>query len=293
MPWCHSLQRTAELVPLIGHLGQPRIRRARGRQRRPAGPCHGFQRLLAGPHDRIQPALSVLNLAQFVAFPGPPGRQAGGPPSGDILREGALGFAEAAVKPPGYGQLPLRDRPQYPLILPAPGQGLRTELSGTFGVTAELGEVTTTERDHHGDIHQQAAGPADRGLERLLARTGVGKLCRVDQLLGRLQAAAHGGRDRLRQQQPGPGPDQISGQRGKPPLNRRRFAAQTVDRVEMLLDQPGGPGHLPGGDRVPDRVIGQPALGVPGGRVPVQSREPGRAVPACRRARSRSANRWW
>jgi hypothetical protein len=51
-------------------------------------------------------------------------------------------------------------------------------------------------------------------------------------------------------------PDQISGQQGKPPLNRRRFAAQTVDRVEVPLDQPGGPGHLPGGDRVPDRVIG-------------------------------------
>jgi len=40
----------------------------------------------------------------------------------------------------------------------------------------------------------------------------------------------------------------------------------------VLLDQPCGQAHLPGGDRVPDRVIGQPALRVPGGRVPVQSR---------------------
>jgi hypothetical protein len=103
---CCILQRTAELVPLT---------------------------------------LSALNLAEFVAFPGPPGRQADGPPTGDILREGALGFVEAA---------------------------------------------------------------------------------------------AHCGRDGLRQQQPGAGPDQISGQRGKPPLNRRRFAAQTVDRVEMPLRQP-------------------------------------------------------
>jgi hypothetical protein len=177
-------------------------------------------------------------------------------------------------RPLGYGQLPLRDRPDYPLVLSALGQGLRSELSRTFGVTAELGEVTTTECDHRGDIHQQAAGPADRGLERLLAGTGVGKLCRVDQLLGRLQAAAHCGRDGLRQQQPGAGPDQISRQRGQPALNHRRFAAQTVGRVEMLLDQPGGPGHLPGGDSVPDRGIGQPALRVPGGRVPVQSRHP-------------------
>ena len=46
----------------------------------------------------------------------------------------------------------------------------------------------------------------------------------------------------------------------------------------MLLDEPGGPGHLPGGDRVPDRVIGQPALRVPGGRVPVQCRNPRRLL---------------
>ena len=42
----------------------------------------------------------------------------------------------------------------------------------------------------------------------------------------------------------------------------------------MLLDQPGGPGHLPGGHRMPDRVIGQPALRGPGGRVPVQIGNP-------------------
>ena len=210
---CYILQRTVEFVPLIGHVGQLHIRRACGRQRRPAGPCHGFQRLLAGPHGRFQPALSVLNPAQFVAFPGSPGRQADGPPSVDTLREGALGFVEPTVKPLGYGQLPLRDRPQYPLALADLGQGLRTELSRTFGVTAELGEVTTAECDHRGDIHQQAASPADRGLERLLARAGAGKLCRIDQLLGCLQAAAGCGRDRLCQQQPGPGPDQISGQR--------------------------------------------------------------------------------
>ena len=38
----------------------------------------------------------------------------------------------------------------------------------------------------------------------------------------------------------------------------------------MLLDQPGGPGHLPGGHRVPYRVVGQPTLRVPGCRVAVQ-----------------------
>ena len=94
-------------------------------------------------------------------------------------------------------------------------------------------------------------------------------------------AAAVASQERLRQQQPGPGPDQVIGQRRKPPLNRRPFAAQVEDRVEVLLDQPGGPGHLPGGDRVPDRVIGQPTLRVPGGRVTVQFGNPaGLFVPA-------------
>ena len=40
--------------------------------------------------------------------------------------------------------------------------------------------------------------------------------------------------------------------------------------IEMLLDEPGGPGHLPGGHGVADGVIGQPMFGVPGRRVAVQ-----------------------
>ena len=43
----------------------------------------------------------------------------------------------------------------------------------------------------------------------------------------------------------------------------------------MLLDQPGGPYRVPGGQRVPYRVIGQIVLLVPGGRGPVQCRHPG------------------
>jgi hypothetical protein len=57
-------------------------------------------------------------------------------------------------------------------------------------------------------------------------------------------------------------------------MNRRPFAVHEEDRVVMLLDQPGGPGHLPGGDRVPDRVIGQPALRIPGCRITVQFGNP-------------------
>jgi hypothetical protein len=39
----------------------------------------------------------------------------------------------------------------------------------------------------------------------------------------------------------------------------------------MTLHQPGGPDQLPAGQRVPDRVIGQPVPLVPGRRVAVQS----------------------
>ncbi len=113
---------------------------------------------------------------------------------------------------------------------------------------------------------------AYRGLERIRVGARAGEFRRVDQLLRLLQVAAGRGRDGLRQQQPGAGPDQIGGQRRKPALDRRRFAALAVGRVEMPLDQPGGRGHLAGGDGVPDGLIGQPVLLVPAGRVAVQLR---------------------
>src|SRR5690348_1203546 len=40
--------------------------------------------------------------------------------------------------------------------------------------------------------------------------------------------------------------------------------------VEVLLDEPGGQGHLPGGYSVADGVVGQLMFGVPGRRVAVQ-----------------------
>ena len=119
------------------------------------------------------------------------------------------------------------------------------------------------ERDQRGDIHQHAGGPAGRWLERLIDRTRSASqraLGRVQRRLHRLCAAAGGCQQRLRQQQPRPGLDQLSGQRRKPPLHRRPLAAQIVGRVEILLDQPGCPGHLPGGYRVAHRVAGQPTL---------------------------------
>jgi hypothetical protein len=105
-------------------------------------------------------------------------------------------------------------------------------------------------------------------------RTLVRLLGRVEQRLLCLQAAAVECQESLRQQQPGTGPDQVAWQRRKPPLNRNPFAAQVEQFVEVLLDQPRGPGHLPGGHRVPDRVIGQPMLLGPRGGIAMQLRHP-------------------
>ena len=126
------------------------------------------------------------------------------------------------------------------------------------------------------NIRQQAGSIAHSGLERLLGRPGESPLGRIGRALDHLHLAAGGGHLRLREQQPGTGLDQVSGKRRDPPPNRRRFAAQIEDLVEVLLDQPGGPAHLPGGHRVPDRIISQPVLLVPGRRVSVQLRRPNR-----------------
>jgi hypothetical protein len=129
-----------------------------------------------------------------------------------------------------------------------------------------------------GDVRQQAAGPADAGLERLVSRGREGSFGRVSEALHRLHPAGGRGQLGLGQQQPGTRLEQPGRQRRNPPLDRRWFAAQPVHRVEVPFDQPGRPGHLPGGDRVPDRLIGQPVLLMPGGRVPVQPRRPVRLL---------------
>ena len=130
------------------------------------------------------------------------------------------------------------------------------------------------EHDQRGSIDQQVLAAGRRWARTAPPRAAGARSSRVEQRFHRLQAAADEGQESLRQQQPGPGPDQVLGQRRQPPVDRRPFAVHAEDRVVVLLDQPGGPGHLPGGDRVPDRVIGQPALRIPGGRVAVQSGNP-------------------
>ena len=205
--------------------------------------------------------------------------------------QGTLGVGEPAMEPLSHGQKPPRGGAQQPLVVAAVGQDLRRERRRSLGVTAKLCEVTALERDLSWDIHQHAGGPAHRRLKRLPGRAcgrpfgPVGRVGRAFHLLHAAGGSCHLG---LRQQQPGAGPDQVVGERCEPSLNRRHFAAQIVNHVEMLLDQPRSPGGICAGHRVANRVIGQPAPFVPGRRVTVQLR---RAVGLVFAAGGRGAGR--
>jgi hypothetical protein len=154
------------------------------------------------------------------------------------------------------------------------GQGPRRERGRALGVTAQLSQVGTLERDVSRHIHQQAGRRAGGRLERLASSVCGHALGGVDQLLQVRKVAAGALQLRLCEQQPGAGPHQVGGQRRQPPLDGLPFATQVVGSVEVLLDQPGGPEHLPGGHRVPDRIIGQPVLAEPARRLAVQPGRP-------------------
>ena len=161
---------------------------------------------------------------------------------------------------------------QYPFFWFALGQGLRGERSRGLGITAELGEIAAMERGQGRDIDQEAGRDTGRRLERLIGPAGGRALNRLQERFHDLEVAAGGGHVGLREQQPGTGPDHLSGENRQPPVDGRGLAADVVDQVVVLLDDPGRPEHLPGGDRVADGVVGHPVPGVPGRGVAVQLR---------------------
>ena len=197
---------------------------------------------------------------------------AGLAPPGDARHEGAFGFGEPATQPFGHRQESVRGRAQQPFFWFALGQGPRGERGRGLGVATELGEIAAEQRGQGRDIDQEAGRDAGRRLERLIAPAGRRALHRVQERFHDVEVAAGGGHDCLRQQQPGAGPDHLVGQHRQPPVDGRGLAADVVDQVEVLLDDPGCPGRLAGGGRVADGVIGQPVLLVPGRGVAVQLR---------------------
>ena len=121
--------------------------------------------------------------------------------------------ARLATEPLGHGQIPwaldVSSRSPSPLSASAreanAGRGL--------GVTAELGEIAAMERDQRGTLTSMLAARPTVGSNGSSARAGGRALGRVEQRFHRLQATAGGGHERLRQQQPGAGPDQVIGKR--------------------------------------------------------------------------------
>jgi hypothetical protein len=153
---------------------------------------------------------------------------------------------------------------------------LPAEDDRAVGVAAQLGQVRAVERDRRGDVGQQARGPAHRGLIELIVHAAGAcqpALGGVQQALDRLQAATEQGQQRLRQQQPRPGADQLLRQYRQPALQSRPLAAHQ-QAVGVPLDQPRRPIGVPGGRRVVHRVVGQPVRLCPGGRGPVQPGHP-------------------
>ena len=133
---------------------------------------------------------------------------------------------------------------------PALGQGLRGQRGRGLGVAAELGEIAAIQRDQRRDVDQEAGRAGRARLERLIGRAGGRALSRVQQrlhasrwpLAAAMCACASSSRGRER--------TTSAGSDRQPPVDGGRLAADAVDHVEVLLDDPGRPEHLPGGGRV-------------------------------------------
>jgi hypothetical protein len=101
----------------------------------------------------------------------------------------------------------------------------------------------------------------------------MGPLGGLQQWLDLLQPPGQARACRQRQAQPWSGADNRRGQGGKPPIHRHLLAAPQQPR-EVVLDQPGGPIGVPGGQGMVDGLLDQPLVLEPGGRGPVQLRHP-------------------
>ena len=253
-------------------MADPGGRRGRAVRRRAS-----LQRLLVGAGRRAQAALGALDLADEVVAPDRHVMLACRPPPVGNRLQRALGLFEPAAQPVGHGQLRPGNGFQHPLAPPDSGQGLCCERGHGFGVTAELGEVSTAQCNRGWDIRQQARGGTDRRLEGLIGRIRQRAFGGINRRLGRLQAATVERQPRLRQAYPRPRPGQVRRERGKPPPYRYSLVAQQ-EGVGVPLDQAGRPGRVPGSDRVVNGVADEPVLFTPGGRSPVQHRHPVRPL---------------
>ena len=109
---------------------------------------------------------------------------------------------------------------------PGPGKRTGPYVRCHFGVGRYIHDGAPSWRGHL----PAGCRPGHRGLEGLLGRARVASFAASTKRLRCLQAAAHCFRTACASNSRGREPDQDSGKCGKPPLDRRRFAAQNGQR---------------------------------------------------------------
>jgi hypothetical protein len=208
-----AVQGRLQLPALVQHLGHANVHYAR--ERHGAADLVGdLQRLLVGAQRRAQMAEGALHLAQVVRRPHGQVALTGRPLLGDYAGQAVLGLHHPAALPVGHGQMPVDRRAQCPVILSQVGEGLLPERVDVFGVPSEPGQVGAFEGDGRWDVREQARAPAHRRLRGCVDHspsTCQRAFGRIEQLLDSFHAAAEERQQRLRQQQPGPGGDQVVG----------------------------------------------------------------------------------
>jgi hypothetical protein len=220
------LQGRAEPVAFVEHLGHADLGHAGGRQGWLARLAGQLQPVLVSAQGRAQAALGLLEVGEIPAGPHGQVALAGRGPVAHHLGQAALGRLETPTQPVGHGQVVARERAQlHPVLLGQLGQGLPGEGSLALGVAAQPGQVRPADRRHRREIGQDAGGPADRRLVRLLTGAAGRLLDGVQERLGLLGAAAKQRRERLAEAEPWPRADNRGGQGGQPPGHGRALAA--------------------------------------------------------------------
>ena len=244
------------------------MRHPRGRPRRRAGRLGLVEGLPAGGQRGPQPALGPQGLAQGVAGAQGVVRLPGGPPVGGDLGQRGFGVGDPTLQQHCHGQVPADEIAQEPVVLGDLGQGSPGELDGVVGVAMLAGELGPQDRQHGGDVGVPVGVRVGGSLPWV---AGGGVFGVGEQGLDLVDATADERPDGPGQAQPRPGTEQPVGQRRQPAVDRGALAALEA-LLGVLLDQPGRPVGLPGGQGVVHRLIDQPVVLQPGDRVPMQRR---------------------
>ena len=279
---CHTLgrmlQRGGQLVPLVQHCGHAKLHQAQGRlDGTPHLAAYGQGMPVIGQRS-AQPALGAQYQAMFPADSqgqSPTGRAG----SGLELGQDTFGLAELTFEPERPRQVPLGVESQPTLTGGQPVQHRPHQADRGIGVAAQAGQVGPHNRQRPRHIRREPARlPAGclllRGIGRPVSLAGGhGRFGDVEPTLDLACLPGHDRLDSPQRAQPRQVTDLLSRQAAQPPSYRRALTAGQRGPA-VPLDQPGRPGGVPGGKRMPHCVVGQLALLIPGRGGAVQPRQP-------------------